>query len=45
MTKLLERAFQEASKLPDIAQNSLAKWLLEEMEDEKNGKRTASVPR
>jgi hypothetical protein len=35
MTSLLERAFQEASKLPSIAQNSLAKWLLEELEDEK----------
>jgi len=35
MTKLLDRAFQEASKLPEIAQNALAKWLMEEMEDEK----------
>ena len=34
MTKLLDRAFQEASKLPEIAQNALAKWLMEEMEDE-----------
>ncbi|MBN1621849.1 MAG: hypothetical protein JW871_04580 [Endomicrobiales bacterium] len=35
MTTLLEKAFFEASKLPSIAQNSLAKWLLEEMEEEK----------
>jgi len=35
MTTLLDRAFQEASKLPKIAQNALAKWVLEEMEDEK----------
>lgn len=35
MTKLLERAFQKASKLPDIEQNALAKWLLEELEEEK----------
>lgn len=35
MTKLLDRAFREASKLPEIAQNALAKWLMEEMEDEK----------
>ncbi|MGM0664392.1 MAG: hypothetical protein ACQET7_09435 [Thermodesulfobacteriota bacterium] len=32
MTKLLDRAFEEASKLPEIAQNALAKWLMEEME-------------
>ena len=35
MTTLLEKAFQEASKLPSITQNSLAKWLLEELEEEK----------
>jgi hypothetical protein len=35
MTKLLERAFEEASKLPEITQNALAKWLMEEMKDEK----------
>jgi hypothetical protein len=35
MTKLLEKAFKEASKLPDIEQNTLAKWLLEELEAEK----------
>jgi hypothetical protein len=34
MTKLLKKAFQEASKLPDIEQNSLAKWLMEELEAE-----------
>jgi len=32
MHKLLEIAFQEASKLPENEQNSLAKWLLEELE-------------
>ena len=35
MTRLLEKAFQDASKLPDIEQNALAKWLLEELEAEK----------
>lgn len=35
MTQLLERAFTEASKLPDIQQNSLAKWLLDELSAEK----------
>ncbi len=35
MTKLLEKAFEEASKLPEIEQNSLAKWVLEELEADK----------
>lgn len=35
MTRLLEKAFKDASKLPDIEQNALAKWLLEELEDER----------
>ena len=35
MTKLLEKAFTKASKLPDIEQNTLAKWLIEELESEK----------
>ena len=35
MTKLLEKAFTEASKLPDIEQNALAKWLLQELETER----------
>ena len=34
MTRLLERAFQEASKLPDVEQNALAKWVIEELEAE-----------
>ncbi|QBQ54027.1 hypothetical protein [Nitrosococcus wardiae] len=35
MTKLLKKAFEEASKLPEIEQNSLAKWMLEELEADK----------
>jgi len=35
MTKLLERAFEEASKLPNEAQDSLAKFLLEELASER----------
>ncbi|HTR44794.1 MAG TPA: hypothetical protein VMH06_03710 [Thermodesulfovibrionales bacterium] len=35
MTKLLEKAFKEASRLPVVDQNALAKWLLEELEAEK----------
>ena len=34
MTKLLERAFKEASRLPEAEQNALAKWALEELEAE-----------
>jgi len=35
MTRLLERAFTEASKLPDLQQNMLARWLLDELLAEK----------
>jgi hypothetical protein len=35
MTKLLEKAFKEASKLPNAKQNIFAKWLLEELSSEK----------
>jgi len=35
MTELLERAFQEASKLPDMQQNRIARWLLDELLSEK----------
>jgi hypothetical protein len=34
MTRLLERAFKEASKLPELEQNALAKWVIEELESE-----------
>ena len=35
MTKLLEKAFAEAVKLPKKEQDSLAKWLLAELESER----------
>lgn len=35
MTKLLEEAFKKAAELPDVEQNALAKWLLEESEAER----------
>ena len=35
MTKLLEKAFERASKLPEVEQNALAKWLLEELRAER----------
>ena len=40
MTRLLERAFKEASKLPVVAQNALARWLLDELEADKKWEQT-----
>ena len=36
MTKLLEKAFAKVSRLPDVEQNALARWMLEELEAEKS---------
>ena len=35
MTKLLEKAFEEASRLPELEQNTLARWLIDEIIVEK----------
>ncbi len=35
MTKLLKKAFERASELPQVDQNALARWLLEELEADK----------
>ena len=35
MTTLLAKAFDEATRLPDVEQNTLAKWLLDELEDDR----------
>lgn len=35
MTELLEKAFQQASQLPDVEQDALAKWLLAELHSER----------
>lgn len=35
MTKLLQQAFEAASKLPEADQNAFAKWVLEELKSEK----------
>lgn len=35
MAKLLEKVFEQASKLPAIEQNALAKWLVKELESER----------
>ena len=35
MTKLLKKAFEKASALPEVEQNGLAKWLLDELRSER----------
>jgi hypothetical protein len=35
MTRLLEKAFAEAAKLPDADQEALAAWILEELTSER----------
>jgi hypothetical protein len=35
MTALLAKAFEQATQLPDVEQNALAKWLLDELQSEK----------
>lgn len=42
MTKLLEKAFEEAARLPEVEQNALAKWLLEELHSERQWARAFS---
>ena len=40
MTKLLEKAFEEASKLSEKEQNIVVKWLLEELAAERRWEKT-----
>ena len=35
MTKLLKKAFEEASRLPEVEQNTLAKWVPDELRSER----------
>ncbi len=35
MTILLEKAFKKAANLPEIEQNALAKWLIDEIKSDK----------
>ncbi len=35
MTQLLKKAFEEASKLSELEQNTLARWLIDEIISEK----------
>jgi hypothetical protein len=36
MTRLLDKAFDEASRLPEMEQNALTKWLLHELHSGKS---------
>lgn len=40
MTKLLKKAFKEASKLPEVEQNEMARWLIEEIIAERKWEKT-----
>ena len=40
MTRLLEKAFKEAERLPEVDQNALAKWVLDELHSEAKWQRT-----
>jgi hypothetical protein len=42
MTELLERAFKKASALPEVEQNALAKWVIEELESERKWEKAFS---
>lgn len=44
MTKLLEKAFEEASRLPEADQNALAKWVLDELHSERAWEKTFAEP-
>ena len=45
MSELLERAFEEASKLPDNGQDAFAKWIIAELAAERGWRaRFASSP-
>lgn len=35
MTELLEKAIAELNRLPDEQQNTMAQWILEELEDDR----------
>ncbi len=39
MNRLLEKAFNEASKLPEMEQNIMAKWMLDELASESRWKK------
>jgi hypothetical protein len=42
MTALLEQALEQATQLPDVEQNALAKWLLDELASERRWTRAFS---
>ncbi len=40
MTTLLSKAFEQATQLPDVEQNALAKWLLDELDADRDWSKT-----
>jgi len=40
MTKLLEKAFEEASRLPEMDYHAFAKWVIDELQSERAWART-----
>jgi len=44
MAKLLEKAFKETSKLPEVEQNAFAKWVMDELEAEAKWQETFASP-
>ncbi|OGR82833.1 MAG: hypothetical protein A2901_03895 [Elusimicrobia bacterium RIFCSPLOWO2_01_FULL_54_10] len=40
MTHLLKQAFSKASKLPEVEQNVIARWMIEELASERRWERT-----
>lgn len=43
MTKQLKKAFKEASALPEMEQNAIAKWLLDELQSERKWSKAFSA--
>ena len=43
MTKQLKKAFKEASELPEMEQNALASWLLDELQSDRKWSKAFSA--
>lgn len=44
LTQLLKKAFEEASKLPELEQNALARWLIDEVISERKWEKAFAEP-
>ena len=45
MTHLLQQAFSKVAKLPEVEQNVIARWVLEEVASERRWERAFAGPR